>query len=92
MSFVFFEYCEIIDGYIQKTLTHLFPVQDVSAGNYDVRLAAELCGEKWKSTEFSHICCIINPGQVIRAQGSFPTQIIVIMHFFIYMPSSAANC
>jgi hypothetical protein len=44
--FTVYECSEIIDGYIQKTLTNLLSVQDVSVGNYGVRIAAELCGER----------------------------------------------
>lgn len=60
-------------------------VQNVSGEDYGLRIAAELCGERWKSTNFSHIYCIITPGQVEQSQESFPTQIIVIMHFIIYL-------
>jgi hypothetical protein len=46
-----------------------------SVGMYD-RIAAEVYGEWCKSTEFSHIYCIIYPsGCVICAQKLFPTQI-----------------
>jgi hypothetical protein len=34
---------------------------------------------------FRTFICIITPGQVEHAQESFPTQIIVIMHFVIYL-------